>query len=232
MRVALLEDEADSVEMVGDAIKNMGWQMKWFPTGERLLNEFRTCDFDVLVADIYLEFEGHTGIDIIRQLRRHGIGVPVLMLTRFPIRFEEPQALDAGADHYLEKPFKQEVLIARLKAMHRRVNLDDASVAYAGLLSVSLLHEKAYWDGRHVKLTPRSFAILAALVCARGEVVSYEALWRAGWPKLNYEVCIGHVHAGIATLRSELKPALKSKKVIQAVPRQGYRIDLEAASSL
>jgi len=156
--------------------------------------------FDVVVLDIMLP--GLSGYEVLRRLRAHGVGTPVLMLTAKDGEYELADALDLGADDYLTKPFSFVVLTARLRALVRRAPRPP-EVLVVGDLTVEPARRRVRRGEVEVSLTPREFALLEFLMRHKGVVVTktdiLSEVWDAHWhgPPNVVEVYVGYLRKKI-----------------------------------
>ncbi len=182
MRLILVEDDPLLGEGLQTALRRAGYTVDWLQDGKAALAAARQGGFALMVLDLGLP--GLDGIQVIRAARQAGAEVPILVLTARDRVQDRVEALDAGADDFLGKPFDPAELLARLRALLRRRGLpvDNASIAFAGV-RIDPEHFAAEVDGRPIELPRREFALLRALVEQRGRVVSRDRLQQAlyGW---------------------------------------------------
>jgi len=170
MRLLIVEDAARLRETLGRALSRMGHAVDLAvdgPEGEAMA---RMNDYEVIVLDRMLP--GKDGLDILRDLRRDGINVPVLLLTALDGIEEKVRGLGIGADDYLTKPFALAELAARLEALgRRRYNQADPRLK-VGPLEIDTAGKSVQRDGESIVLTPREFALLEILARRPGQVFS------------------------------------------------------------
>ena len=181
-----------------------------------------TDDFDVALVDLGLP--DRDGVELCRELRTRYPDRPIIVVTGRDDELDVVDALDAGADDYVTKPFSLAVLSARI-----RRHLDRASaVTVIGALRIDRMARRAFLAGEPVDLTVREFDLLVALAAHAGEMVSKDDLiagvWDAHWSKSTHTL---DVH--ISALRAKLASPHIEAPAIATVPRSGYR--LEAAPS-
>jgi len=174
-------------------------------------------EYDVIVLDWMLP---HTsGLDICRRVREEGLDVPILVLTARDRPTDAARILDAGADDHVRKPFAFEELVARIRALLRRRSTQRAAVWEVGPLTLDPARHRVTWEDREVRLTPKEFQLLEALVRARGSVLSKGQLSRAAWED-DDEPDSNVVEVYIAALRRKLHPRL-----IRTVRGVGYALE-------
>jgi DNA-binding response OmpR family regulator len=218
MRVLVVEDD----QVVGDAVQRAltldGFAVDHVDTAERAKAALQTESFDLAIVDIGLPKED--GMQLVRDWRRKGRSVPVLMLTARDGLSDRVNALDLGADDYLTKPFQVAELLARCRALVRRANRAASSVLLFGSLKLDLAHKEASQGDAPLDLTRREWSILECLVLNAGRVVSKEKLMSAvaSW---NEEISPNAVEVYVSRLRSKLGDAV----VIRVIRGLGYRLD-------
>jgi len=218
MRVLVVEDD----QVVGDAVQRAltldGFAVDHVDSAERAKAALQTESFDLAIVDIGLPKED--GMQLVKDWRRKGRSVPVLMLTARDGLSDRVNALDLGADDYLTKPFQVAELLARCRALVRRANRAASSVLLFGSLKLDLAHKEASQGELPLDLTRREWSILECLVLNAGRVVSKEKLMSAvaSW---NEDISPNAVEVYVSRLRSKLGDAV----VIRVIRGLGYRLD-------
>ena len=188
-RVLVAEDEAHIRELVSLHLGLEGWAVTGAATGQAALDRLRAEPMDLVVLDVMLpELDG---ITVLRAMRRGGpnADTPVLMLTARREESDKVLGLDSGADDYLTKPFGVRELVARARALMRRVRPlaeetspgADQPVVSLGPVSIDPARRAATVDGRAIELTGREFDLLYLLASHPGIVFSREALIARVW---------------------------------------------------
>ena len=218
MRVLVVEDD----QVVGDAVQRAltldGFAVDHVESAERAKAALQTESFDLAIVDIGLPKED--GMQLVKDWRRKGRSVPVLMLTARDGLSDRVNALDLGADDYLTKPFQVAELLARCRALVRRANRAASSVLLFGSLKLDLAHKEASQADAPLDLTRREWSILECLVLNAGRVVSKEKLMSAV-ASFNEEISPNAVEVYVSRLRSKLGDAV----VIRVIRGLGYRLD-------
>jgi DNA-binding response OmpR family regulator len=218
MRVLVVEDD----QVVGDAVQRAltldGFAVDHVDSAERAKAALLAESFDLAIVDIGLPKED--GMQLVKDWRRKGRSVPVLMLTARDGLSDRVNALDLGADDYLTKPFQVAELLARCRALVRRANRAASSVLLFGSLKLDIAHKEASQADVPLDLTRREWSILECLVLNAGRVVSKEKLMSAvaSW---NEEISPNAVEVYVSRLRSKLGDAV----VIRVIRGLGYRLD-------
>ena len=227
MRILLVEDEPQVAAMVREGLEARGLQVRHVADGGADLAAARQGGIDAIVLDLMLPVRD--GLDVLADLRREGIGVPVLLLTARNELGDRLQGLALGADDYLAKPFYVEELVARLQALARRVNGERQHVLRAGGLALDQLTREARCGARAVTLTAREFALLACLMRAPGRVLTRGHLLEQAWGH-DFDPGTNVVDVAVQRLRRKLEDlGLDGGVPIEAVRGVGYRFREDGA---
>ena len=181
MHLLLVEDEPRLARAVKRALQEEGHVVDWVADGLDAFEQAQTESYDALLLDVMLP--GLSGLDIARRLRAEGSTTPILMLTARDAVPDRVAGLDAGADDYLVKPFALSELLARVRAMGRRVTGspgDQLSLRVAGL-ELDLRRHEAVRDGKRIELTAKEFALLELLMRHPGQVLTRTQLLDRVW---------------------------------------------------
>ena len=177
-RVLIIDDDEELCELVSEYLTVEGFDTTCVHDGQSGLDRARSGDFDMAILDVMLP--KMNGFDVLRKLREDS-DVPVLMLTARGDDMERIVGLEIGADDYLPKPFNPRELVARLRAILRRVSSDDENGAMPEKvqvddLEISTTSRSAKLDGAEVGLTSVEFDLLVNLVRQAGKIVKKEDL--------------------------------------------------------
>jgi two-component system, OmpR family, response regulator ChvI len=175
--IALIDDDRNILASVSIALQAEGFGTRLYTDGESALKALIDNPPDLVVSDI--KMPRLDGLELLKRLRAKS-ALPVIFLTSKDDELDEALGLEAGADDYISKPFSQKLLIARIRAILRRVELgngtdpetatDAAEPVVRGRLSLDPERHRVIWDGRNVTLTVTEFMILEALA-SRPDVV-------------------------------------------------------------
>ncbi|MEC5408025.1 response regulator transcription factor [Paraburkholderia sp. MPAMCS5] len=174
MRVLLIEDDEMIGEAVVEALKDAAYAPDWVRDGNLASAALMVREHDVVLLDLNLP--GRSGVDVLRELRTRREKVPVIILTARDSIEDRIIGLDAGADDYLVKPFEIGELLARLRAVTRRLGEHRESKMTSAGLTVDAATHMATYEGKEARLTSREFALLSALLLRPGTVLSREQL--------------------------------------------------------
>jgi DNA-binding response OmpR family regulator len=179
VHVVLVEDQRKMADFIRKALQAEGFSVEWFQGGDDLLLALKTQRYDVIVLDIMLP--GRDGLQTLQELRKSGVGTPVILLTARGEVEDRVRGLNAGADDYLPKPFVLAELVARVRALGRRsVEARPVELRIADL-SIDTVSREVRRGGRTIELTQREYCLLEYLVRSSGRVCSRMAIVEAVW---------------------------------------------------
>ena len=224
MRILVVEDEPTLQAQLRDAIAAAGHTVETAADGStaRYLGEEE--DFDAVVLDLGLPVVD--GLTVLRHWRACGRSMPVLILTARSAWHEKVMGMDAGADDYLAKPFHMEELLARLRALLRRLSAHSSAQWQCGRIWLDTRQASVAVDGQPLVLTSHEFKILSLLMQRVGEVLSRTELSEHLYPH-DSERDSNTIEVFVGRLRKKL-PAGS----IETVRGLGYRLVPAAAESL
>jgi two-component system KDP operon response regulator KdpE len=222
-RILVVDDEPQITRVLRTSLSSQGYDIRVANDGETALEIMKDWTPDLVVTD--LSMPNMDGLELCRRLRVTS-QVPIIVLS---VRGEERtkvQALDAGADDYVTKPFGIEELLARVRASLRRVPAENgqASVIEAGEFRIDLAAHKVTVRRREVHLTPKEFDLLVYLARHAGRVVTHRALLGAIWGGQSTEQ-VEYLRVFVGQLRKKLEPESSSPRYIVTEPWVGYRFE-------
>ncbi|SAI69317.1 two-component response regulator [Bordetella ansorpii] len=177
MRILLIEDEAEFAKPLRSALERDRFVVDWVPDIAQASVALRTGTHQIVLLDRTLP-DGD-GLALIRPLRKHTPGVPIIVLSARGELADRVAGLDDGADDYLVKPFELEELLARMRAVRRRPNELAPDEVTVGGLVFDLAYGEAWVGGKQLELQRREASVLTALVRRRGRTVLREMLEEA-----------------------------------------------------
>jgi DNA-binding response OmpR family regulator len=224
--ILVVDDEPHIVEVVRDYLKQAGYRVLTAGDGQAALTLARHERPDLIVLDLMLP-GGVDGLDVCRSVRRDPVlaDVPIIMLTARTEEVDRLIGLELGADDYVTKPFSPREVVARVRAVLRRVQRDGppSGVVRIGALAVDLLNRTVMADGEPVSLTPTEFDLLAVLARHAGRPFT-----RAQLLDLVYDVAYdGYdraVDSHIKNLRRKIEPDPREPRYVLTVYGVGYRM--------
>jgi Response regulators consisting of a CheY-like receiver domain and a winged-helix DNA-binding domain len=222
-RIMVVEDEEAIARLISYNLMKEGFEVLTSGDGLEALEKIRTEKPDLIILDIMLP--GMDGYDICRLIRKEDISVPVIMLSARNEELDKVLGLELGGDDYITKPFSPRELIARVRALLRRVQrvqeTPDHEIISMDRLVIDLSSHEVKVDEQVVQLTPKEFELLEYLIRHKGRVVSRDLLLDQVW---DYDFAgdtrIVDVH--ISRLREKIDSDPKNP-YIQTVRGVGYR---------
>jgi len=219
-RVLVVDDEPGLVRALAINLRASGWDVATAPDGAHALDLAATWHPDVVLLDLGLP--DITGLDVIAGIRGWS-RVPIVVLSARQHGEDKVDALDAGADDYITKPFAMNELLARLRAAVRRATPGDVTEAIveAGDLTIDLARRRVLRQGDEVRLSPTEWALVDILVRNRGKLVSRDQLLREVWgPAYTNET--GYLRVYTANLRRKLEHDPAHPRHFITQPGMGY----------
>jgi two-component system, OmpR family, response regulator len=174
MRILIAEDEPVVAKNIANILRTAGYVPEIAEDGEEAWFKGSTESYAAIVLDLGLP--KLDGISVLRRWRDEGIATPVIVLSARGTWSERVEGIDSGADDYLSKPFQMQELLARLRAVLRRVGGQAQSVIDAGPLQIDLRSRMITVNGTLANLTPLEFRLVHFLVMQKGRVVTHAEL--------------------------------------------------------
>lgn len=220
--VLIVDDERSIRVSLRTILSNIGFEIVEAARGEEALSLVRTAQFDAVLLDINMP--GIGGVEVCRQLREGSARLPIVMLTVQGSEDRKVEALDAGADDYITKPFQLRELIARLKAAVRRnkaFESEDAEILI-GDVKLDPVRHLVQKKGRSVHLTPKQFELLHYLMANAGRPVPHAKLLRTVWgPEYGDE--LEYLRTFVRQLRTKIEDDPGNPKYLVTEAHIGYR---------
>ena len=223
-RILVVDDEPQLTRVLRRSLTTQGYDVRVAGDGQFALQTFRDWPATLVITD--LAMPNMDGLELCRRLRAIS-EVPIIVLS---VRGEEKtkvEALDAGADDYVTKPFGVDELLARIRATLRRKPANDASpVLEAGDFRIDIEAHTATQKGNELRLTPKEFDLLVYLVRNAGRVMTHRALLAAVWGG-DYTLQSEYLRVFIGQLRKKIEPDPSNPHYILTEPWIGYRFNPE-----
>jgi DNA-binding response OmpR family regulator len=227
-RILLVEDDPDIADLLALHLRDEGHEVDVVDDGDDGLARALECRYDLIVLDIMLP--GTDGFDICRRLRQEKCHIPILMVTAKTEEVDKVLGLELGADDYITKPFSIREVLARVKAIFRRVEVDqeaqradeeDASIEYDGLV-IEPAKRKVIADGESIDLTSKEYDLLLLFARNPGRAYSRQELLDEVWG-YQYSGYSHTVNTHINRLRNKIEPDPSSPRYVKTVWGVGYR---------
>jgi two-component system KDP operon response regulator KdpE len=220
--ILIVDDEPQIRRVMRTTLSSHDYPVIEAKSGEEALDLIRTEHADLIILDVNLP--GISGLETCREIRASS-DVPIIMLTVRNSERDKVQALDAGADDYVVKPFGVEELMARIRAALRRAGPGDAIPAFVSDdLTIDFEKRAVTVQGAPVKLTPKEFELLRQLVANSGKSQAHRRLLQAVWGP-DYGDETEYLRVFINQLRKKIEPDPQHPRYIHTEPWIGYRFE-------
>ncbi|SFM17149.1 two-component system, OmpR family, alkaline phosphatase synthesis response regulator PhoP [Salibacterium qingdaonense] len=233
-KLLVVDDEESIITLISYNLGQSGYEVDTAMDGQSAMEKIKTNSYDLIVLDLMLpEMDG---LEVCREIRQEKIKVPILMLTAKDEEFDKVLGLELGADDYMTKPFSPRELVARVKAILRRIHYapgeediaHDDSRMVIGHLTIYPENYEVFVNEDQLELTPKEFELLLYLSNNKGRVMTRDQLLNAVW---HYEFVgdtrIVDVH--ISHLREKIEPNTKKPVYIKTVRGLGYKFEEPAS---
>jgi DNA-binding response OmpR family regulator len=226
--ILLVEDDPDIADLLELHLSDEGHEVDAVDDGDEGLTRALECRYDLIILDIMLP--GTDGFDICRRLRQEKCHIPILMLTAKTEEVDKVLGLELGADDYITKPFSIREVLARVKAIFRRVEVDqearqeddeDAPVEFDGLV-IEPTKRKVVVEDETVDLTSKEYDLLLLFARNPGRAYSRQELLDEVWG-YQYSGYSHTVNTHINRLRNKIEPDPSSPRYVKTVWGVGYR---------
>ena len=220
MKILIADDDPQILRALRITLTARGYEVLTASDGRSALNEATAHHPDLVVLD--LGMPGLTGIEVIEALRGWTT-TPILVVSGRTDSLDKVDALDAGADDYVTKPFAADELLARIRALTRRTTpaADEAAVTF-GDVTVDLAARSVTRAGAPVRLTPTEWHLLEVLLRNPERLVTRETLLREVWGP-QYTTDTGYLRLYLAQLRKKLEPEPSKPRYLLTEAGMGYR---------
>jgi two-component system KDP operon response regulator KdpE len=222
-RILVVDDESQLTRVLRRSLTAQGYDVRIAGDGEFALQTFRDWPPALVITD--LAMPNMSGLELCRQLRQVS-DVPIIVLS---VRGEEStkvEALDAGADDYITKPFGMDELLARIRATLRRTPTVDSSspILEVGDFRIDLEAHSATQKGNELRLTPKEFDLMVHFVGHAGKVLTHRSLLGAVWGG-DYTEQPEYLRVFIGQLRKKIETDPSTPRYILTEPWIGYRFN-------
>jgi two-component system KDP operon response regulator KdpE len=217
-RILVVDDEPQILSTLETTLRGAGYDVETAATGEDALIQASLRPPEGVILDLVLP--GKSGVEVCRELRAWS-DAPVLVLSVIGEEQEKVAALDAGADDYVTKPFGMDELLARLRAVLRRVAPAD-SLLTVGDLEIDLEKGAVRRDGELVQLTPHEFGLLRLFATNEGKLLTHRTILREVWGAA-YQAESHYLHVYVSQLRRKIEPDPTRPRYLLTETGTGYR---------
>jgi len=221
-KVLVVDDEPQIRRVLRTTLTSQGYIVVEARSGDEALEEIRHARPDLILLDVNMP--GRSGLETCSEIRSTS-DVPIIMLTVRNTERDKVQALDAGADDYVVKPFGVEELMARIRAALRRVAPAESVPPFLSPdLKVDFEKRTVVVKGQPVRLTPKEFELLRQLVANQGKAIPHRRLLQAVWGP-DYGEETEYLRVFINQLRKKIEPDPSHPRYIHTEPWIGYRFE-------
>ncbi len=227
MRILVVEDNPRMAGVIRQGLVENGYAVDIANTGEDGEHMAAAEPYDVVILDIMLP--DRDGIQVCRNLRRRKITTPVLVLTALSTTGDKVKGLDAGADDYLTKPFEFDELLARVRALLRRGEAQEASRLTFADLELDLLTRTVTRGGKSIKLTTKEFALLEYFMRNPNRVLTRTSIGEHVWD-MNFDSDSNVIDVYVSMLRRKVDKGFDGR-LIHTVIGTGYCLKEDSPSS-
>ena len=225
-RILVVDDEAQITRVLRRSLSAHRYDIRVAADGESALDVFNDWQPDLIITD--LSMPNMNGIELCRRVRTES-SIPIIVLSVKGEERTKVEALDAGADDYITKPFGIEELLARVRAALRRAPVreeNETALIETGDFKIDLQAHSVKVKGEEVHLTPKEFELLTYLVKNTGKVITHRNMLAAVWGG-NFTEQTEYLRVFVGQLRKKIEPDSSKPKYILTEPWIGYRFNAE-----
>lgn len=219
MKILLVEDEPKVASFIKKGLEEQTYEVDQAYDGIFGVKLALQQEYDLIILDIILPHKN--GLEVCREIRQHSLSVPILMLTALGSTDDKITGLDAGADDYLTKPFEFKELLARIRALTRRI-IESSSGEKLGIadLEMDMVTKTVTRAGKSLNLTAREFALLHYLLRNKGRVLSRVDITEQVW-ETSFDTGSNVIDVYINFLRKKIDKGF-ANKLIHTLVGMGY----------
>jgi two-component system response regulator PhoP len=221
MRILIVEDDSRLLTQLDALLQQNGYSVDLADDGQKALFLLAEHPYDLAIIDIGLPIID--GFEVIQKARKNDVTCPILILTARDRWQEKVEGLDAGADDYLTKPFHNEELLARVKALIRRAAGKAHPVIEKGPISLDTLSEEVSINGEYVELTAYEYKVLEYLLLNPQKIISKTELTEHIYDQ-DFDLDSNVIEVFVGRLRKKIDPE-GSINPIETLRGRGYRIN-------
>jgi two-component system KDP operon response regulator KdpE len=221
VKILIVDDEPAILRFLRVGLGNQGYMVLEAGNGQKALDAARSKQADIVVLDLGLP--DIDGLEVIKRIRDAGFVVPIIVLSSRNDEAAKVQALDAGADDYVTKPFGIEELLARIRAAqrHRLQQQGEKPIFRTGDLTVDLVRRIVTVRSKEVKFSPREYDLLRLLVAHAGKVLTHNMILREVWDP---QTDVQYLRIYIRALRQKIESDTEKPEYIMTETGVGYRL--------
>jgi len=217
--VLVVDDEPQILRVMRASLPIRGYEVLTASTAEEALNQLSKQVPDLVILD--LAMPEMSGLEVCRRVREFS-SVPIIVLSAKGSESDKVAALDLGADDYVTKPFGMDELLARVRAVLRRLSATNDRVLVVGDVTIDIDEHRVVVGGKEIRLTPKEFDVFKYLVNNAGKVVTHRALLQTvwGWESTDQTE---YLRVFINQLRRKIEMDASHPRYLMTEPWVGYR---------
>lgn len=220
--ILIIEDEPKLAQLLKDYLSKSDFTSTWLNNGLDVLPWLEANNADLLLLDLMLP--GRNGMDLCRDIRQTS-SVPIIMITAQVDEIDRLLGLEIGADDYICKPYSPREVVARVKALFRRIDALTPTAEVTETFSIDVERYEVSYQGKLLDLTPAEFRLLQTLLRIPGRVYSREQLMDQLYDDHRI-VTDRTVDSHIKNLRKKIAEVISDREVIISIYGVGYKVDL------
>ena len=222
MKILLVDDETELTDPLSKVLSHEGYEVDVADNGKDGSELTQKNNYDLLILDWMLPEK--SGLEICQEVRSRSLNTPVLFLTAKDTIDDRVLGLDAGADDYIIKPFELRELLARVRALLRRVPHPDQNKIKVADLELDLENQSAYRGGKIINLSEKEFELLTFLMRHSGQLLTHEEIYDYLWQ--NQDKPSSNVLAALMRLLRRKIEVKNKPTLIHTVYGKGYRFGI------
>ena len=223
--ILVVDDEPQIRRVMRTTLVAQGYEVSDARTGDSALDLLRTEKFDLVLLDVNMP--GISGLQACREIRL-GSDLPIIMITVRDAERDKVQALDAGADGYLTKPFSVSELLARIRAVLRRTSFPagmEDKILKLGEIEIDFESRRIIAGEKQIRLTVKEFDLLLYLAVHANKTITHRELLQEVWGP-DYGGEHEYLRVFVNRLRKKIEESPSSPKLLLTEPWVGYRLEL------
>jgi len=228
-KILIVEDDNKIANLLGDYLKSANFSVSIFNRGDNVVNEVRLNRPDLILLDVMLP--GADGLSICKEIRFFSI-VPIIMISARAEEIDRLLGLELGADDYICKPFSPREVVARIKSILRRTDIEPKiDRLSAGPISINADDHSALVGNSDLRLTPNEFELLKVLVSRPGRVFTRNDLI-SKIQGYDFEGSARIIDTHVKNLRKKVDELLPGNRIIQTIYGIGYSVNLPQSADM
>lgn len=221
LHALIIEDDKEMAQHTAELLRRHGFVAECAYDGTSGLKRAAAESFDLIIVDRMLP--GMDGLSIVAQLRAYDVRTPVLMLSALGLTGQKVEGLEHGADDYLAKPFADDELMARVRALLRRTASEPhPEVLVVGSIEIRIKARTVHRAGKHIAVSPKEFELIRCLAEHAGAYVPRSLLLERVW-KLRFDPQTNVVDVHVSRLRAKIENGF-DEPVIKSARGEGYML--------